>query len=249
MNDTVSRNEVELNALFKLEEGCRVYARSPISATHLDGYFWNTRSYRGQSSGEEFSPTRDSTRNSVKLRRNNFSSHPRPSSSARLILNSTRVRNSLRSWRGGEGEFNDWRRKRGYGKSVNYLTPVSNSSSLRRCKRRVIKAERCLWTRERWTAESAKARTSSGEKKRGWEGGELRVNRGSDFKLAIRLESFWNTGLDRQRRYSSWPRIIYYIGNSHGSHALRPSSSPSESRARRPDLFQFIRSTEQSLSI
>lgn len=35
------------------------------------------------------------------------------------------------------------------------------------------------------------------------EGGELRVDRGSDFKLAIRLESFWNTGLDRQRRYSS----------------------------------------------
>lgn len=45
----------------------------------------------------------------------------------------------------GGGKLNDWR-KRGYGKSVNYLTPVSNSSSLRRCKRRVIKAERRLWT-------------------------------------------------------------------------------------------------------
>ena len=45
VNDTVSRNEVELNALFKLEEGCRVYARSPISATHLDGYFWTGGKY------------------------------------------------------------------------------------------------------------------------------------------------------------------------------------------------------------
>lgn len=157
-----------------------VHPSPPRISTDISERAGNTRSYRGQSSGEEFSPTRDSTRNSMKLRRNNFSSHPRPSSSARLILNSTRVRNSLRSWRGGEGEFNDWRRKRGYGKSVNYLTPVSNSSSLRRCKRRVIKAERCLWTRERWTAESAKARTSSGEKKRG-------------------VGGWWVTGGSRQR--------------------------------------------------
>lgn len=63
-----------------------VHPSPPRISTDISERAGNTRSYRGQSSGEEFSPTRDSTRNSVKLRRNNFSSHPRPSSSARLIL-------------------------------------------------------------------------------------------------------------------------------------------------------------------
>lgn len=84
------RERNEVNALFKRATGSRrgmsVYTRSP-SVTHpsTDISRTETRSYRRRSStpgGEENSLDE---RNSVKLRRNNFS-HPRPSSSAPLIL-------------------------------------------------------------------------------------------------------------------------------------------------------------------